>query len=817
MNVLYDLEEKEKKMFRQVLNIPCEAGSAEKYKKSVKNVKPEVCIQRAILVTESYRNTEAMAPVLRRAMALKHILENMDIFIDENEVIVGNLASKVMAAPIFPEYAIKWFKDEMDTIPNRPMDSFIINKNIMQQMDQVFDYWNERTFSEKCIASLPQYMLDADKIKAIYGEHLTNEGDGHLIVDYQKVLRIGLTGIAKEAAQRLDSLEIYNDSSVSARYFLMSVMTVCNAVTCFAKRFASLARTLSEKVQETARKEVLRDIAAICERVPGEPARSFSEALQSLWFIHLVLQIESNGHSISLGRFDQYLYPYFNTDLQNNRLTEDQALELIKHFWIKLNTINKIRPWSDTEFLTGYPMFQNVTIGGQKTFGKDAVNKLTYLCLKATEEVAMPQPSLSARYYAGSSQEYLRACVLCIKKGLGMPAMFNDDAIIPALLNRGVTYEDAENYGMVGCVEVAVPGKWGYRCNGMSYFNMLKVLELALNNGVDPETQICLVPGTGSMDTFSSMDDLWKAWNTQLEWFTNCYVQHDAIVDTILEQLLPDPFCSALVDDCIARGKTIKQGGAVYDIVSAQSIGIANISNAIASVKRLCFDEDLVAPARYKQAMDSNFDNEDGKKLLEFIKAVPKYGNDDDDVDGIAVKIMTEYAQILRRYKNARLNRGPINCGWQISTSTVTANVPFGKSIGATPDGRKKEESLAEGCSPVQGSDISGPTASMNTITKLPNVLIAGGQLYNMKFSPQLLSEEKGIEAMITLLRGYGARKGWHVQFNIVNAQTLIEAQKRPENYRDLVVRVAGYSAYFVDLNNTIQNDIIKRTEHLAN
>ena len=796
-------------------NLTMSKGSALEYKRYIKNFSPEVCLERALLVTESFKNSEAYMPVMRRAMALSLILDRMSIYIGNDEVIVGNQASQPFSAPIFPEYAIAWFEKELDDIPRRPIDRFHLPENTAEKMADVFSYWKGKTFSEKAESALPDIYHQAEEIQAIFGKHMTNEGDGHLIVDFEKVLRLGLHAIADEAKASRETLDLTQPSEAQRIYFLDAITVVCDAVSRFARRYHDKALLLS-KTADPLRSRQLQQISANCAQVPMHPARTFSEALQSLWFIQLILQIESNGHSISLGRFDQYLYPYYVKDKQDGILTDEQALELIEHFWVKLNTINKIRPWKDTQFLTGYPMFQNVTLGGQICNGRDATNELTYLCLKATEEMMLPQPSLSARYHLQSPDEYIRACLSCIGTGLGMPALFNDEAIIPSLLNHGVDYADAENYGLVGCVEVCVPGKWGYRCNGMSYFNMLKVFELSLNNGIDPATGVQLVSGSGSLDEFTRMQDVWDAWEKQLNWYTRCYIEHDAIVDTVLEHLLPDPFCSMLVDDCIKRGLMLKEGGSVYDVVSAQSIGIANISNAMAAIQKLCFDTGEVTPAHMKAALDDNFSSSSGNTVRKLIhEGVPKYGNDEDYVDDIAVKLLTDYVHVLKAFKNARQGRGPIDCGWQISTSTVTSNVPFGRGIGATADGRYSGESLAEGCSPVQGTDISGPTASMNTMAKLPNILISGGQLYNMKLPPSALKGENNIRSIISLIRGYGAKKGWHVQFNVVDAEVLLDAQKRPERYLDLIVRVAGYSAYFVDLDEIIQNDIIRRTEHI--
>jgi formate C-acetyltransferase len=620
-----------------------------------------------------------------------------------------------------------------------------------------------------------------------------------------------------EAARALSSLNPSEPDSVPRKLFLQSIPIVCEAAKTFSGRFSRLAAETARSTPDPTRKDELLRIAATCDRVPYQPARNFYEALQSIWFVHLILQIESNGHSISLGRFDQYLLPFYQKDKSEGRITPEGALQLLADFWLKLNTINKIRPWSDTQFITGYPMFQNLTVGGQSSEGLDATNELTYLCLAATRKVGLAQPSLSARYHLGSPHEYLKECVATIKMGLGMPAMFNDEVIVPALLNRKVCSEDAYNYAMVGCVEVAVPGKWGYRCNGMSYFSMLKVFELAMYDGTDQKTGKQLCKGTGNLEEFCSFEDVSNAFEKQMRFYTKLYITHDTIADYMTERYLPDPFCSMLVADCIQRGKTLKEGGAVYDLVSAQSIGLANIANSLASIKKLVFEDRRFTMIELRDALKSNFQSEEGKRIRGIILTeAPVYGNDNDYVDLLGAKLFTDYARYLEGFRNTRSGRGPQSTGWMMSTSTVSANIPFGRFVGPTPDGRKDGQPLADGCSPAQGTDCSGPTAAMNSITKLPNILISGGQLFNMKFHPDILNTEKGEEALIGLLRVFSMKKGWHAQFNVVNADTLKDAQRNPEKHRNLVIRVAGYSAYFVDLDRDLQNDIISRTEHTS-
>jgi len=787
----------------------------EKLKRRITSCTAMLCPERAIIITESYRRTEKEVPVIRRAKALRDILAKISIYILDGELIVGNQASKPLAAPFFPEYAVNWLKEELDTLPERSGDRFLVDEETKKQLRNVFQYWQDKTHHERVYAALPDIVKEAESIGAIWGKHLVNNGDGHLIVDYEKVLWTGFQGIREEAERECQKLDLSNPEDIKKRPFLFSIPIICEAVVSFARRFAREALMAASRETNPKRKEELEAISQICHRVPDKPARTFHEALQSLWFTHLILQIESNGHSISLGRFDQYMYPFYEKDLKEGRLIEERALELIEHFWIKLSSLNKIRPFEDTQYIAGYPMFQNLTIGGQLIEEGDATNKLSYLCLQATSEVRLTQPSLSARLHVGSPDEFLMECCRTIGMGFGMPALYNDEVIIPALLNRGIAKEDATDYAVVGCVEVGIPGKWAYRCNGMSYFNMLKVLECALNDGRDPRTgkQLCIE--NGELDSFSSFDSVVESWRKQLSYYVRCHVIHDGIADLLMEKHLPNPFCSMLVNDCIKRGRTIKQGGAIYDLVSGQQIGFANVANSLAAIRKLVFEDKEITLKELKEALGCNFIGRRAQEIQSIlINRAPKYGNDDDYVDLIGVSAYMDYIRSLTQFKNTRYGRGPKGGGWHPSTSTVTANVPFGLFVGATPDGRRNGEPLAEGISPAQGTDKLGPTAVMNSVTKLPNLLVSGGQLLNMKFSPNLLSGEKGVKSLLALIKTFCMKKGWHVQFNVVSVDTLRGAQKHPDKYQNLIVRVAGYSAFFVSLDPTVQEDIIRRTEH---
>ncbi|HHV61642.1 MAG TPA: glycyl radical protein [Firmicutes bacterium] len=777
---------------------------------------PRVCPERAVLWTEVHRRTENLPMVMRRALALKRVLEEMSIYILDGELIVGNQASTPRAAPIFPEYAVEWLKNELDELADRPADPFLVSEDAKRQLKEVISYWEGRTHEDRVRALLPDEIIRAQEIKIFHAEGNIINGDGHLILDFEKVLSNGLYGIISEAEDVIKRLDLSDAEDLRKLPFLEGVKIVCEAAITFASRYAREARRLAAQERDLARRRELERIAEICARVPAYPARTFQEALQTVWFLQVIAQIESSGHGYSLGRLDQYMFPYYQNDISAGRLTPDGALELLECFWIKLFSVNKIRSWSHTRFGAGYPLYENLTLGGQTPDGRDATNDLSYLCLDAAEDIRLTQPNLSVRYHRSCTDKFLLRCCEVIRKGFGMPALMNDEIIIPALLSRGVKLEDAMNWATIGCVEIGVPGKWGYRATGMGYFNLLKSLELTLNGGRDPKTGIELYPTRIAFEACSSFDELWSEWKRQISYYIRLHAQLDSIIDLSLEDLTPDVFASALTQDCIRRGKTIKEGGAVYDIVSPIIVGTANLANSFAAIKKLVFEDHSIEPEALLEALRNDFSGHEGERIRRLlINRAPKYGNDDDYVDTIAADIQKAYIEELSRYKNTRYGRGPIGGVYSPSSSTISANVPMGLVVGATPDGRRSGEPVAEGVSPFRGTDRKGPTAVFKSVSKLPNIYFAvGGQLLNQKITPGSLNTREGLKKLADMIRAYFDLKGWHVQFNVIDADTLRDAQKNPEQYTDLVVRVAGYSALFVALDPATQDDIIARTEH---
>jgi pyruvate formate-lyase/glycerol dehydratase family glycyl radical enzyme len=788
------------------------AGQKERLLKT----RPTICTERARIYTEVYQANQDKPLVITRALALDETLRRMTIFIDDGELIVGNQASRPRAAPIFPEYAVGWILDELDDFAKRPGDAFYPTEEAKKELREICPWWQGRTLFEKATALLPPVMREIHDAQIIRAEGNMTSGDGHIAVNFPRILADGLSGYRAQVAAERARLDLSDWADLRKEQFYQAVDVSISGLSAFIRRFEEQARLMSGAEKDADRKKELATISGNCAAIAEGAPRDFYQALQLTWFIQLALQIESNGHSVSLGRADQYLYPFYSRDREAGRLTEDFASELLESAWLKIFSINKIRSWSHTRFSAGSPLYQNVTIGGQTRSGEDAVNPLSFLILSSVGNLRLPQPNLSVRYHRGLSSEFMAACIRVIEKGFGMPAFKNDEIVIPALVKQGVEKEDAYDYSAIGCIEVAVPGKWGYRCTGMSFLNFPRVLLAALRNGFDSMSGKTFCPGTGSLEELGTFDQVMAAWEKQVRFYTRATVEIDTAVDTALEENVPDILCSALVDNCIERGKTLKEGGAKYDFISGLQVGIANLGNSLAAIKKLVFEEKKIGKAELMAALESNFDGLQGEKLRQLLlNRAPKYGNDDDSVDLLLRDAYGMFIDELSHFHNTRFGRGPIGGTYYAGTSSISANVPSGSVVPATPDGRKAFTPVAEGCSPSSGTDTLGPTAVFKSVAKLPTEKICGGVLLNQKLSPASLSSPADKEKLAALLRTFfDDLKGWHVQYNIVSRQTLRNAQKDPESYRDLVVRVAGYSALFTTLAPETQNDIIARTEH---
>lgn len=785
------------------------------FREEVLDEKPYIDAQRAILATLAYKENLNQPRVMVRAKMLEKVLDNMSIYIEDKSLLAGNQATKNRNAPIFPEYTMEFVMKELDQFEKRDGDVFYITEKTKEQFREIAPFWQNNNLRARGEALLPEEVRVFMETGVFGMEGKLNAGDAHLAVNYERILKDGLRGYEKRVKEYKASLDLTDPESIDKYCFYNAVLIVLEAVRNFANRYSVLAKDLAEKELNQERKIELLEISRICSKVPYEPAETFREAVQSVWFIQLILQIESNGHSLSYGRFDQYMYPYYNRDIKNGTIKESEALELLTCLWIKTLTINKVRSQAHTLSSAGSPMYQNVTIAGQTIDKKDAVNDLSFLVLKSVAQTRLTQPNLTVRYHKNINKHFLDECVEVMRLGFGMPALNNDEIIIPSFMDWQVKEEDAYNYSAIGCVETAVPGKWGYRCTGMSYINFPRMLLCTMNNGVDLTSNKRFTKGYGYFTEMESYEELLKAWDKTIREITRYSVIVENVIDKASERDVPDILCSALTDDCIARGKTIKEGGAVYDFISGLQVGIANMADCLAAIKKLVYEEKKITKQELWDAILDDFSSPENKKIQEMlIREAPKYGNDDDYVDQLIVEAYDSYIEEIEKYPNTRYNRGPIGGIRYAGTSSISANVGQGMSTMATPDGRNAFEPLAEGCSPAHNSDKNGPTAVFKSVSKLRTNKITGGVLLNQKMTPQMLSTEENRQKLELLIKTFFNRlHGYHVQYNIVSKETLIDAQKHPEKHKDLIVRVAGYSAFFNVLSKKTQDDIIGRTE----
>ena len=785
------------------------------FREEVLDEKPYVDAERAIWATEAYRESLNQPRVMVRALMLQKILEHMTIYIEDKSLLAGNQATKNRNAPVFPEYTLEFVMNELDLFEKRDGDVFYITEETKEQLRSIAPFWENNNLRARGEALLPDEVSVFMETGLFGMEGKLNAGDAHLAVNYERLLKEGLRGYEEKTKACRAALDLTDPDSIDKNVFYKAVLIVIDAVRAFALRYSALAADLAAKETDETRKAELLEMSRICAKVPYEPASTFREAVQSVWFIQLILQIESNGHSLSYGRFDQYMDPYYEASLRDGSITEAEALELLTCLWIKTLTINKVRSQAHTLSSAGSPMYQNVTIGGQTIDKKDAVNPLSFLVLQSVAQTRLTQPNLTVRYHANLNPKFFDECIEVMKLGFGMPALNNDEIIIPSFIQWGVKEEDAYNYSAIGCVETAVPGKWGYRCTGMSYINFPRLLLCVMNDGVDLTSGRRFVKGYGRFQDMNSYEELLDAWDKSLRELTRYSVIVENAIDKASERDVPDILCSALTDDCIGRGKTIKEGGAVYDFISGLQVGIANMADSLAAIKKLVYDEKKITREELWSAILDDFQSPESKRVQDLlINDAPKYGNDNDDVDLLVVRAYDTYIDEIKKYPSTRYHRGPIGGIRYAGTSSISANVGQGMGTMATPDGRHAGEPLAEGCSPAHNCDKSGPTAVFKTVSKLPTDKITGGVLLNQKMTPQVLSKEENKQKLEMLIRTFFNRlHGYHVQYNIVSRETLIDAQIHPEKHKDLIVRVAGYSAFFNVLSKKTQDDIIGRTE----
>lgn len=817
---------------------------------------PEIEASRAVLLTQSYKETESEPMIIRRAKAFAYIAENLPIIIREEELIVGSSTIAPRGCQTFPEFSYEWLESEFDTVEGRSADPFYISEETKKKLKEAHAYWKGKTTSELATSYMAEEALRSIDHNIFTPGNYFYNGVGHVTVQYEKVLRIGFDGIKKEALEHLEKCRPSDADYATRSRFLQAVIISCNAAITYANRYAELAEQMVSLEKSPKRKKELSKIIENCRRVPEFGAENFWEACQSFWFVQQLLQVESSGHSISPGRFDQYMYPYFKKSLDRGEVSREFAQELMDCIWVKLNDLNKCRDAASAEGFAGYSLFQNLIAGGQDIYGQDATNDLSFMCITASKHVFLPQPSLSVRVWNNSPQEFLLKAAELTRTGLGLPAYYNDEVIIPSLMSRGLTMEDARDYNIIGCVEPQKSGKtegW----HDAAFFNMCRPLELVFSAGMDRGKQIG--PATKKVEDIKTFEEFYDAYKEQMNYQIELLINADNAIDMAHKERCPLPFLSSMIEDCMGRGKSVQEGGAIYNFTGPQGFGIANVADSLYAVKRLVFDEKKISLAEYRDALACNYgqamSNTDGEEMardvekavlcaidslnkasipierkqiedivgqvleavkkkncdytwiLQEIEKVPKFGNDNEEVDRFARDAAYTYTRPLTKYKNPR---GGV---FQAGLYPVSANVPLGAQTGATPDGRFAGSPVADGVSPSSGKDVEGPTAAANSVSKLDHGIASNGTLFNQKFHPSSLSGREGLEKFISLIRAYFDRKGSHMQFNVVDRETLLKAQQNPDQYKHLVVRVAGYSALFTTLSKSLQDDIIRRTE----
>ncbi|ABR46733.1 pyruvate formate-lyase [Alkaliphilus metalliredigens QYMF] len=783
----------------------------EAMRKEIVHSKPILCSERALLVTEAYAETEALPSVTRRAFALKKILGNMTQNIFEGELIVGSHGSNGRrSAPVFPEFSTKWLEEELDEIlETRTQDTFIVPKNVKEDLKDIFPYWRGKTIHDRYRAMLPDETKRARDAYMFTRGLFEQNGYGHTAYDIPKLLKVGLVGIKSEVNEKMQTLDLTTSEGLEKKLFYEGLIVCCDSVIAYAKRYAQRALELADQEKNPVRKKELEKIADVCQWVPENPARDTWDAIQVVAFMQLIIQTETNGDSVCPGRLDQYLYSYYKNDMAEGRYTIDEIQELLDCLWIKLNEIIKIQASESVRIHPGFPMTPTVTIGGQTPEGEDATNELSYLMLNSQEHIRLTNPQFTVRFHKDTPEDFKLRVVEVVKLGTGMPAMFGDEACIAAL-KRGcpdMPMERIRDYRIVGCVELAPRGFQG-RVNG-GFLNVARVVDLALNNGVDRLTNEQIGPQTGAPEDLKDFDDVLTAVRTQTAYFVKHQVINAAVVDMVQREHTPHLFLSSLVEGCIENGKDMTQGGSLWGGTPILHVGEATAADSLIGVKKAVFDDQLISMKELKEILDSNFAGAQGEKIYQALLAMPKYGNDDDYADEVMQKMINIFFDEIEKHKD-------IDGRFYTSTIlTLGATVPHGWTTGATANGRKATMPVADSMSASNGADKEGPTAMLLSASKIDQTRTIEGNVVNLKFTKMALEEKKNLQQLVNLVSVYfDDLKGQEIQVNVVDESTLKDAQEYPEKHQDLIIRVAGYSARFTELAKELQDDIIRRTEY---
>lgn len=756
-------------------------------------------IEQAKIITETYKANEEKPRIIQRALSLKTALEQMKICAEPEELIVGNRTAGVRWGVVFPESGSTWVDREFETLPTRPQDRFQVRQEDITYFRQVIKpYWQGKSL-EDVLRS--RYGKEIDRIAKVVKINQKDHAQGHICPHCKEWLQKGPAGLKAEAENRLQT------AKEESKEFYESVSLVMSGAIHFMVRYHDLLMNMADCETDKQKRAELEETAKICQRISKEPPKTFREAVQSIWFLFVILHMESNASSFSPGRMDEFLWDYYDRDIKEGRLDAQGALEIIECLWLKFNEIVYMRNANSAKFFAGFPIGFNIAVGGQDAEGNDFVNELSFLLLKAQEHLGLPQPNLSVRLHEGTGDGLLKQAIRVVAKGSGMPQFFNDKAIVPAMMELGVNEKDARDYAIVGCVELTTQGN-NLGWSDAAMFNLNKILELALTGGRCLLTGEQIAEHYGDLSTYKTFDELEKVFRRYLDEYMDRMVKACEEVEKAHIDLLPSPFLSSVIDECMEKGIDVTAGGAHYNFSGIQMIQVANLADSLAAVKQLVFDEHKVSGEELLHALENNFEGSEVLRAM-LLNKVPKYGNDVDWVDNLGVKWAEYFKKRLSGYSNYRGGK------YHTGMYTVSAHVPMGENVGASPDGRYAKQPLADGgMSPVYGRDIAGPTAVLKSVSKLDKNLTTNGGLLNMKFLPEFFKTEQGVNKFAQFLRTFVDLEIPHIQFNVVRKEDLMAAKTHPEQYRSLTVRVAGYTAYFTELAEELQNEIIARTSY---
>ena len=774
-------------------------------REAVFSARPKVCAERAAIVTEVYRATDDLPPLLRRARCLMEVLSRITCPIFPDELIVGQYGSKRRSCPVFPEMSTRWLEEELDTLTTRDYDRFELDDETREKLLAIFPYWHGRTLSERLFAQMPEETRRVRMEAGVFSVSAHEDtGLGHVIMHHEKILKRGLRDIIREVEEKRAALDLSDTQDMERDLFYRAAVICLKAVIVWAHRYAETAKRQAEAEADPARREELMGIYETCMRVPEYPARSFQEALQCVWFIQLAAQIETDGAAVTVGRLDQFAYPYLKADLDAGA-DKAKMQEVLDCFWLKFAEMVKLYKLATARILAGFPMGENIIIGGIDANGCESVNALSYMCLDAHRHCRLYEPNFSVRISSTTSERFLRCVCENLRMGTGHPVIFNEDIGIQTLVAHGIPLKEARNYAPIGCVENSVVDMW-MRANG-GYISLGKLVELAIHDGKCQMTGRQVGPHTGLLEEHHSFEDFQRAYREQAAYFIHHNVIENNLIDVVNREIMPIPLVSILYDSCVESGRDVTAGGARYNFTCPGLVGVANAADSMEAIRKFVYEDRLIDPAELRRALSRNFEGCETLRLR-LINDAPKYGNDVLEVDLLARFAVDVCLDELEKYENARGGR------FTAGLTAITANIGFGALAGATPDGRLAGTPLAEGCSPSAGRDCHGPTASMESVARVDHVRLMKGLIYNQKFAANALDKRDDLGKFVQMLRGYCDIHGAQVQFNVVSRQTLLDAQKHPENYRDLVVRVAGYSAFYTELSAEVQQQIILRTEY---